>query len=130
MTDALGNPVKFIISPGNEHDVNHAEELTKDLRNTKVLADKGYDSKKFVEFLNERNCEALIPSYSNSKEIGIICCMACAVMVQDGAFGMMPNNTAPAVTIGQNHQSSMRDIRGALENFQQALQSLENVNCQ
>lgn len=72
MTDALGNPVKFVISPGNEHDINHAEELVKDLRNTKVLADKGYDSKKFVAFLKERNCEALIPSRSNSKEKRII----------------------------------------------------------
>lgn len=72
MTDALGNPVKFVISPGNEHDINHAEELVNDLRNTKVLADKGYDSKKFVAFLNERNCEALILSRSNSKEKRII----------------------------------------------------------
>lgn len=68
MTDALGNPVKFVISPGNEHDANYAEELTKDLQNTKVLADKGYDSKKFVESLSKRNCKALIPSRSNSKE--------------------------------------------------------------
>lgn len=64
MTDALGNPVKFVISPGNEHYINHAEKLVNDLRNTQVLADKGYDSKNFIAFLTERNCEALIPSRS------------------------------------------------------------------
>lgn len=72
MTDALGNPVKFIISPGNEHDINRAEELVQDLKNTKVLADKGYDSKEFVAFLRERNCEVPIPSRSNSKKKHVI----------------------------------------------------------
>ena len=67
LSDALGNPVKFILSPGNDHDITHAEELVKDLRNTKILADKGYYSEKFVEFLKKNDCEALIPSRSNSK---------------------------------------------------------------
>ncbi|MDR0555541.1 MAG: transposase, partial [Holosporaceae bacterium] len=38
------------MSPGNEHDVTRAEELTKDLKNTKILGDKGYDSQQFVDF--------------------------------------------------------------------------------
>ena len=46
----------------------HAEALVRDLKNTKLLADKGYDSKKFVDFLKDRGCEALIPSRSNSKK--------------------------------------------------------------
>jgi hypothetical protein len=29
LVDGLGNPVKFILSPGNESDITHAEELTK-----------------------------------------------------------------------------------------------------
>jgi transposase len=68
LADALGNPVKFVLSPGNESDITHAEELTKDLKNTAVLGDKGYDSKKFVDFLKAKNCEAIIPSRSNCKE--------------------------------------------------------------
>jgi transposase len=68
LVDALGNPVKFILSPGNDHDVTHAEELTKDLENTAVLGDKGYDSKKLVDFLEAKHCVAIIPSRSNSKE--------------------------------------------------------------
>ena len=61
LTNAFGNLVKFIIDPKNEHDVKRAEELVKDLRNTKVLADRRYDSKKFVAFPEEHGCEALDP---------------------------------------------------------------------
>ena len=67
LVDALGNPVKFVLSPGNEHDVTRAEELTKDLK-TKILGDKGYDSQQFVDFLGKSNCEAVIPSRSNCKK--------------------------------------------------------------
>jgi transposase len=68
LVDALGNPVKFLLSSGNDHDITQAEELTKELRNTKLLADKGYDSKSFVNYLEGKGCEAVIPSRSNSKE--------------------------------------------------------------
>jgi transposase len=36
LVDALGNPVDFVLSPGNEHDINQAKELTKNLKNTQV----------------------------------------------------------------------------------------------
>jgi transposase len=68
LVDALGNPVKFVLSPGNESDITHAEELTKNLENTAVLGDKGYDSKKFVAFLEAKNCAAIIPSRSNCRK--------------------------------------------------------------
>lgn len=54
LVDALGNPVKFLLSPGNDNDITHAEELTKELKNTKLLADKGYDSKDFVNYLKKK----------------------------------------------------------------------------
>ncbi|MDR0632221.1 MAG: IS5 family transposase [Holosporaceae bacterium] len=68
LVDVLGNPVKFLLSPGNEHDITRAEELTKDLTDTKLLADKGYDFKKFVDFWGKNKCEPVIPSRSNCKE--------------------------------------------------------------
>jgi transposase len=68
MVDALENPVKFVLSQGNDHDITSAEELTGDIENTAVFGDKGYDSKKFIDFLNAKRCVAIIPSRSNSKE--------------------------------------------------------------
>jgi transposase len=42
--------------------------LRKNFENTKLLADKGYDSKSFVNYLKKKDCEAVLPSRSNSKE--------------------------------------------------------------
>jgi hypothetical protein len=48
--------------------VTQTEKLTKDLKDTKILGDKGYDSQQFVDFLGKNNCEAVIPSRSNCKK--------------------------------------------------------------
>ncbi|MDR2646158.1 MAG: transposase [Holosporaceae bacterium] len=39
-----------------------AKESNEDLTNTAVLGDKGYDSKKFVDFLKAKNCEVIRPA--------------------------------------------------------------------
>jgi transposase len=70
--DALGNAIKFVLCPGNKHDITQAEELTEDISNTKLLADKAYDSQEFRDYLEEKNCEAVIPSRSNSKNPRVI----------------------------------------------------------
>ncbi len=65
--DALGNPLQFIVTPGQQHDVTQAKELLKNEKNCNVLADKGYDSKDIRNFLENHNCTVIIPSRSNSK---------------------------------------------------------------
>jgi transposase len=65
--DALGNPLKFIITPGQRHDITQAEDLIKGTTNSNVLGDKGYDSKKLRLALANAQCEPVIPSKSNSK---------------------------------------------------------------
>lgn len=64
--DALGNPLKFIITPGQSNDITQAEELIKGIRNSYVLGDKGYDSKAFRETIKKQECEPVIPSRSNA----------------------------------------------------------------
>jgi hypothetical protein len=41
--------VKFTVTAGQRNDITQAENLTKDVENTRVKADKGYDSSTFVE---------------------------------------------------------------------------------
>ena len=65
LCDALGNPVDFILTPGNNHDVTEAKNLTKNLVDTMIIADKGYDSQEFIDFLKSNNCECVIPPRSN-----------------------------------------------------------------
>ena len=62
--DALGLPLKLVLSEGQRHDAPFAKELI-DSQCHSVLADKGYDSDEFRDYLEEKNIEAVIPSKSN-----------------------------------------------------------------
>jgi len=66
--DALGNPLKFIITAGQQHDVTQANSLLEDIINAHVIADKGYDSKELRSTLTQQDCVSVIPSRSNSKD--------------------------------------------------------------
>ena len=73
MVDALGNPINLLISAGNEADISHAEPLfepilqTLSINGTIVNADKGYDSKAFVDFLESHGAIANVPSRKSNK---------------------------------------------------------------
>ena len=63
--DALGNPLKFINTPGQRSDMTQAEALTRDAKNCYVLADKGYDSDNLRLQLKVQKCTPVIPFRSN-----------------------------------------------------------------
>lgn len=63
--DALGNPVAFELSPGQEADVTHAEAVIGDRQPEVVIGDKGYDSDAFVETLRTRGIDVVIPPRAN-----------------------------------------------------------------
>lgn len=65
--DALGNPLKFILTPGQTHDVTQADPLLKGYHPEKVIADKAYDSDALRKNLETSGVEAVIPSRSNRK---------------------------------------------------------------
>lgn len=60
--DALGNPVRFILTAGQVHDIRQAEDLVTGLPFEKLLADKGYDSDAFRTVVANAGAEAVIPS--------------------------------------------------------------------
>jgi transposase len=66
--DALGNPVRLIVTAGQVADVTQAEALVAGLETDHVIADKGYDSSKFVEAIEAGGATAVIPPRSNRKE--------------------------------------------------------------
>ena len=66
--DALGNPVRFLLTAGQCHDQTQAPALVKDLDFEYFLGDKGYDAKDFLDGLQERGVEIVVPSRSNRKE--------------------------------------------------------------
>ena len=67
ITDALGNPLDFILTAGQASDVGQADAL---LQLTPagagaLLGDKGYDSDAFVQAIQEKGMQAVIPPRSN-----------------------------------------------------------------
>ena len=66
--DALGNPLGFILTPGQRADITQAEALVEPHRVDAVIADKGYDSARFVAYVEAREAEAVIPARRNRKE--------------------------------------------------------------
>ncbi len=63
--DALGNPLRVILSAGQIADIDCAAALIKDLPGQAVVADKGYDADHFVAKIEAGGAEAVIPPRSN-----------------------------------------------------------------
>ena len=60
LTDALGNLVKFILMPGQRHDITGVKELIADVRFDALLADKAFDANWLIEELNRRGAQVVI----------------------------------------------------------------------
>lgn len=48
MVCALGNPLKFILIPGQRNDITQAKSLIEDIEDTTIIPDKAYDSNNFI----------------------------------------------------------------------------------
>jgi transposase len=71
VVDALGNPLRFILTAGQTHDIRQAEDLISGLSFQKLLADKGYDSNRFRDVIAAAGAEAVMPSNrSRSQALG------------------------------------------------------------
>jgi len=65
----LGLPLDFLITAGQISDYTPAVELLGDRKTEAVIADKGYDSDKIVEHVEETmRARAVIPPRSNRKQ--------------------------------------------------------------
>jgi transposase len=57
--DALGNPLRFILTGGQVHDSKQAEALIDGFDFDKLLADKGFDSDRFRAAIALKGAEAV-----------------------------------------------------------------------
>jgi transposase len=70
ITDGLGNPLNFILTPGQASDIGQAKpllELTPEGAQA-LLADKGYDSDEFAQAIEAKEMQPVIPPRSNRLE--------------------------------------------------------------
>ena len=67
MVDGLGNPVQFLLSPGNDHDSTHAIEILRkvDIAGRNVLGDRAYDTDAILGYIGKQGAVAVIPSKAN-----------------------------------------------------------------
>lgn len=63
--DALGNPIRFVVTPGQWAEVTQAEMLLSGLDAEAVIADKGYDADGLIAQIESSGAEAVIPPRRN-----------------------------------------------------------------
>ena len=65
--DALGNPLRLILSPGQSSEMLQAQALIEGIRSDYVIADKGYDADGFIESIKRNGSIPVIPPRSHRK---------------------------------------------------------------
>lgn len=66
--DALGNPLRFLLTGGQQHDITQAEDLIAGYEFERVIADRSYDADHFLQKVADREAQAVIPPRKNRKE--------------------------------------------------------------
>jgi len=69
VVDALGNPLRFLLTPGQASDIGQAEALIAGLPAGHVLADKGYDAKAFRAAITTQDAVPVIPPRKTSPQV-------------------------------------------------------------
>ncbi len=65
--DARGQPIRFILTGGQAGDAPEAIPLLTGTKASHVIADKGYDSDRILDFVHAQGATAVIPPTSNRK---------------------------------------------------------------
>lgn len=68
LADALGRPLRVIVTAGQVGDVTHAPALLEGQAGAAVLADKAYDSNALRALIAAMGTEAVIPSNRSRKQ--------------------------------------------------------------
>lgn len=66
--DALGNPLRILLTAGQSHEAPHAKALLGGFKTQFVFGDKAYDAEPILLSVTGMGAEAVIPPKSNRKE--------------------------------------------------------------
>ena len=67
VVDALGQALRFTLTPGQRNDITQASQLLEGFENANIIADKAYDSNALIAQIQNQNCISVIPSRANRK---------------------------------------------------------------
>jgi len=65
IVDGVGQPIRLLLSAGNDADITHAQSMAEEIPGSMLVADKGYDSDPFRQWLRARGIAPCIPPRSN-----------------------------------------------------------------
>ena len=65
--DGLGNPLRLCLTAGQRHDVTQAQVLVEGFDFQRLIADRGYASQEFIDWLSEQHIEIVIPPHQRAK---------------------------------------------------------------
>ena len=68
LVDALGNVVRFVLLPGQRHDIKSVDELMEGISCGAFLGDKAFDAKSLRARLAADGIEAVIPQRKGASE--------------------------------------------------------------
>jgi transposase len=68
VVDALGNPVRLALSPGQTHEMKLAHGLLAGIHDAYVAGDMAYDARSLVDALGAQRCTVVIPSNPTRSE--------------------------------------------------------------
>lgn len=63
--DALGNPIRVLLTPGQRNDITQAPALIEGFATEAVLGDRGYDANALMAQIAEAGAAVVIPPKSN-----------------------------------------------------------------
>jgi transposase len=67
LVDALGNLVRFLLQPGQAHDLNGIAPLIRGVSFGALMVDKAFNANWLLEDLDERGASAVIPPKASRK---------------------------------------------------------------
>ena len=65
VVDALGNPLDFVLTAGQRHDITQAAPLLNGRRCDYVMADKGFDDDDLIQLIRDLGAIPVIPARKN-----------------------------------------------------------------
>ena len=106
LVDALGNLVRFVLLPGQRHDMVGAPPLIKNVTFGALLGDKGFDSDALRVELDRRGAIAVIPPKAN-RTAAIPCdfAMYCWRHLIENLFCDLKQNCRIAIRYDKTDQS-------------------------
>ena len=66
--DSLGNPLRFMLTAGQRHDITCAEALISGYNSEYVIADTSYDAMAFIESITQSGAVPVIPPRANRRD--------------------------------------------------------------